>query len=640
MGTSATTSYSYTGLTCGTTYTFGVAAVDAAGNVSGTATANVATTACPDTTPPSTPTGLATSAVTQTAATLSWTASTDNVGVTGYRLFADGSQVGTSATTSFAFTSLSCGTAHTLGVAAVDAAGNSSGTATKSVTTAACPDTTPPSTPTGLTTSAVTQTAATLSWTASTDNVGVTGYRLLQNGTQVGTSATTSFNFTGLTCATTYTLGVIAVDAAGNVSGTASANVATAACPDTTPPSTPTGLTTSGVTQTAATLSWTASTDNVGVTGYRLLQNGSQVGTATTTSFNFTGLTCATTYTLGVIAVDAAGNVSGTATANVATAACPDTTAPSTPTGLTTSAVTQTQATLSWTASTDNVGVTGYRLFRGGSQVGTSATTSYSYTGLTCGTTYTLGVAAADAAGNASATATKTVTTTACPDTTPPSTPTGLATSAVGQTQATLSWTASTDNVGVTGYRTFRGATQVGTPATTSYTFTGLTCGTTYTLGVAAADAAGNVSSTATTSVTTSACPDTTPPSTPTGLTTGSPGQTSVALSWNGSTDNVGVTGYRLFQNSSQVGTSISTSYIFGGLTCGTTYTLGVAAVDGAGNVSGTATVSGSTAACSEWRLDGERVHVAEWQRLDVCAWGFVEAVCDVDSCLCYCAFG
>ncbi len=102
--------------------------------------------------------------------------------MTGYRVFRDGSQVGTPAAATFSFTGLTCGTTYTLGVAAVDAAGNVSGTATKSATTAACPDTTPPSTPTGLATSAVAATSATLSWTASTDNVAVTGYRLFQGG--------------------------------------------------------------------------------------------------------------------------------------------------------------------------------------------------------------------------------------------------------------------------------------------------------------------------------------------------------------------------------------------------------------------------------------------------------------------------
>ena len=249
--------------------------------------------------------------------------------------------------------------------------------------------------------------------------------------------------------------------------------------------------------------------------------------------------------------------------------------------------------------STDNIAVTGYRLFQGGSQVGTSATTSFGYTGLTCETTYTLGVAAVDAAGNVSGTATKSVTTAACPDTTPPSTPTGLATSAVGATSATLSWTASTDNVGVTGYRLFQGGNQVGTSATTSYSYTGLTCGTTYTLGVVAVDAAGNVSGHRDEERHDDRLCGHDATLHPTGLATGAVGATSPTLSWTASTDNVGVTGYRLFQNGSQVGTAMSPGYSFGGLTWATTYTLGVAAVDAAGNVSGTASVSGSTTACT-----------------------------------------
>ena len=93
-----------------------------------------------------------------------------------------------------------------------------------------------------------------------------------------------------------------------------------------------------------------------------------------------------------------------------------DTQAPSTPAGLTVSGQTQTALTLSWNASTDNVGVTGYGLYRGGTAVGTTgaSTRTYTFTGLTCGTTYTLTVDAADAAGNRSAQATATGTTAAC----------------------------------------------------------------------------------------------------------------------------------------------------------------------------------------------------------------------------------
>lgn len=80
-----------------------------------------------------------------------------------------------------------------------------------------------------------------------------------------------------------------------------------------------------------------------------------------------------------------------------------DTTAPSAPTGLTSPAKTATSVSLSWTASTDNVGVTGYRVLRGGTQVGTTTGTTYTDSGLTASTAYTYTVQAYDAAGNSSA---------------------------------------------------------------------------------------------------------------------------------------------------------------------------------------------------------------------------------------------
>ena len=186
-------------------------------------------------------------------------------------------------------------------------------------------DTTPPSTPTGLATSGATQTSVTLSWSASTDNVGVAGYGLYRGATSVGSTSSGSYTFTGLACGTSYTLGVDAYDAAGNRSTQATTTGSTAACPppgDTTPPTTPTGLATSGATQTAVTLSWTASTDNVGVAGYGLYRNGTSVTSATTTSYTFTGLACGTSYTLGVDAYDAVGNRSAQATKTASTGAC------------------------------------------------------------------------------------------------------------------------------------------------------------------------------------------------------------------------------------------------------------------------------------------------------------------------------
>jgi hypothetical protein len=79
-------------------------------------------------------------------------------------------------------------------------------------------DTLPPSTPTNLTGTAVSSSQINLSWNPSSDNVGVTGYRVYRNGIQIGTAASPSYGDTGLSPAKTYRYSVAAYDAAGNAS--------------------------------------------------------------------------------------------------------------------------------------------------------------------------------------------------------------------------------------------------------------------------------------------------------------------------------------------------------------------------------------------------------------------------------------
>jgi Zn-dependent metalloprotease len=172
---------------------------------------------------------------------------------------------------------------------------------------------------------------------------------------------------------------------------------------DTQAPSVPTNLSASNTTQTTTDLSWNASSDNIGVTGYEVFSNSVSIGTVTGTAANITGLSTGTTYTFGVRAFDAAGNNSATTSLNVTTLSAGDTQAPTTPTGLTASNTTQTTTDLSWNTSSDNVGVTGYDVYVGGSLNGSSATTSYTVSGLTAATTYNnIYVIAKDAAGNQS----------------------------------------------------------------------------------------------------------------------------------------------------------------------------------------------------------------------------------------------
>ncbi|HYJ41438.1 MAG TPA: endo-1,4-beta-xylanase [Steroidobacteraceae bacterium] len=196
-------------------------------------------------------------------------------------------------------------------------------------------DTQAPSVPANLTAPSTTSTSISLAWTASTDNVGVTGYQILRapgasGGTfaQIATSTTNSYVNTGLTASTTFRYQVRAVDAAGNAS--AVSNTVTAATQpggggDVTPPTAPTNLTAPSTTTTSVSLAWTASTDNVGVTGYQILRapgasggTFTQIATSTTNSYVNNGLTANTTYRYQVRATDAVGLVS--AVSNTVTA--------------------------------------------------------------------------------------------------------------------------------------------------------------------------------------------------------------------------------------------------------------------------------------------------------------------------------
>jgi chitodextrinase len=175
--------------------------------------------------------------------------------------------------------------------------------------------------------------------------------------------------------------------------------------PDVTAPSTPTNLTASGTTQTTTNLSWNASTDNVGVTGYDVYRGATLIASVTGTTYQATGLTASTAYTFSVRAKDAAGNISSSSnTVNVTTLSPPDTQAPSAPTSLVASGTTQTTTNLSWNASTDNVGVTGYDVYRGATLIASVSGTTYQATGLSPNTAYTFTVRAKDAAGNVSST--------------------------------------------------------------------------------------------------------------------------------------------------------------------------------------------------------------------------------------------
>jgi chitodextrinase len=410
LATVSGTTLSYTDTTVAsvTSYTYTVDAFDAAGNHS-SQSAPVSDTTL-DWTAPTTPGGL--TAVNGTGnVSLSWNASTDNVGVAGYTVYRNGSSLATvsGATQAYTDTTVTSGTTYTYAVDAFDAAGNhSSPTAPISDTTL---DWTAPTVPVGLTATATGPTQVNLAWSASTDNVGVAGYTIYSNGSALATvsGATLSYTDTTAVAGTTYSYTVDAFDAAGNHSAQSAAAVVTTPTPDTTAPSVPSGLSASAPASTQVNVSWSASTDNTAVTGYTVYRNGSSIATVAGSTLSYTDSTVAasTTYAYAVDAFDAAGNHSAQSSPASVTTPAPagDVTPPSVPGSVAAVLSGTNQVTVSWNASTDNVAVTGYTVYRNGSALGTVAAPAVSLVdgGVSPGGTYSYTVDAFDAAGNHSA---------------------------------------------------------------------------------------------------------------------------------------------------------------------------------------------------------------------------------------------
>ena len=271
--------------------------------------------------------------------------------------------------------------------------------------------------------------------------------------------------------------------------------------------------------------------------------------------------------------------------------------APATPTGLAATAG-NAQITLSWSADS---GATGYYVKRstitGGpyTQIATQSSTTYADAGLTNGTKYFYVVAAYNSAGASANSAEASAT----PTLPPPSAPTGLS-AAAGNTQITLTWTAS---AGATSYHVKRSTTsgaetQISAPTANSFTDTGLTNGAKYFYVVSAVNAGGESANSSEVSATPTA--PATPPPTPTGLQA-TPGNTQVALTWNATT---GATSYHVKRSTSSGGpfnstlaSPTGTNYTDAAVINGTAYYYVVSAVNATGESANSAQVSATPTA-------------------------------------------
>ena len=581
----AATSLAVSGLSASTAYAFYIVAKDAAGNWSAPSnTVNVTTLTPADTAAPTAST-LSASGITNTTADLNWTAATDNLGVAGYNVYQNGVLKTTTSATSLAVSGLSASTAYSFYIVATDDAGNGSAPSnTLNVTTLTPADTAAPTAST-LSASGITTATADLTWTAATDNLGVTGYDLYQNGVLKTTTTATSLTVNGLSAATAYSFYIVAKDAAGNGSAPSNTlNVTTLTPADTTAPTAST-LSASGITTTSADLSWNAATDNIGVAGYNVYQNGVLTITTSATSLTVNGLSAATAYSFYIVAKDAAGNLSSASNTVNATTLSLDTTLPSAAT-LSASGVTAISTDLFWNTATGKAVITGYNVYQNGLLKTTTTTTSFSISGLSALTSYSFYIVSIDANGNWSAPSnTVYVTTLSAPDTSAPSSST-LSASMTTTSSTDLSWTKSTDNVGVIGYDVYQNGVLKTTTTATSFAVSGLSASTFYNFYIVAKDATGNLSvASNTVNVTTIALADTIAPTVPT-LSASGTTTSSINLSWIAATDNVGVAGYTIYQNGVLKTTTTATSLAIAGLTALTGYSFYVVAKDAAGNLS------------------------------------------------------
>ena len=481
-----------------------------------------------DLTAPSTPTNL-TSTPSAGKIDLTWTASTDDVGVTNYIVRRNGTEIGTAPGTTYTDTTVGAGQTYTYTVQAADAAGNRSAESTPvtagvpsepgaaitfrastTATTASSSITipTPPHQPGDLLLASVdvrgkpTITAG-AGWQLVRDDVNASSMRKATYWRVAGSAEPASYSFT---FSGTSANAVGSIASYFGVSGTnpidASAGQINASSASITAPSVTT------VTPNALVVGLFGTARPADVTAPAGTTERSEVKTAATASFpghrGDRGPGAGDRWRDG----GEGGHGVGRGRANIGqlvalrpgTATPPgDTTAPSVPTGLTATPSTG-KVDLAWTASTDNVAVTGYRVRRDNVDItpttGITGTT-FSDTTVTAATTYSYTVSALDAATNQSAPSNPaTATTPAGADTVPPSVPTGLtATPAAGKVD--LAWTASTDNVAVTGYRVRRDNVDI-TPTTgitgTTFSDTTVTAATTYSYTVSALDAATNQS--------------------------------------------------------------------------------------------------------------------------------------------------
>jgi chitodextrinase len=259
------------------------------------------------------------------------------------------------------------------------------------------PDFMPPAAPSGFSGQVVASPlSVALHWDPVSDPSGPVSYRLYRNNALLATVSSTDWTDSSVAASQSYTYSVRAIDAAANLGDAATAPVTV----DVSPPAAPASLSAQWLGgPSRVELTWPAATDDLMVAAYEVSRDGTVLGTTTSTAYTDNAIAPSTTYSYSVVAIDGGGNRSDPVSAPVTT---PDDAAPpSKPSGLTGQAKSSPRRVkLSWSPSTDDVGVTAYRVYREGVAIATVGVTNYTDTTVARRTKYRYAVSALDAVGN------------------------------------------------------------------------------------------------------------------------------------------------------------------------------------------------------------------------------------------------
>ncbi|HSR15352.1 MAG TPA: fibronectin type III domain-containing protein, partial [Gemmatimonadales bacterium] len=400
-----------------------------------------------------------------------------------------------------------------------------------------------------------------------------------RNGNKIAETVGTSYLDTGLSPSTTYSYRVSAVNGQeleGQQSAPASATTL-----DATGPTKPSNLSAGAVGTDRIDLTWSASADpESGIKEYRVYRDGLQIAVSGQTSYSDTGLAPFTTYQYRVSAVN--GQDLESEPSDPASATTRDGTPPTIPQDLVATPVGTGRIDLSWSASTDpESGITGYRVFRDGVEVGETVQTVYQDDGLSAGTSYAYYIVARN--GDDLESAPSQIVSAATFDGTGPTTPADLVATATGTGTIELVWSASEDpESGIASYKVFRDGAEIGSTAQTTFQDTGLDPATPYEYRVSAVNGEGLESGLSDPASATTL--DGSGPTAPTDLLAEAVSQTRINLSWAASEDpESGIQGYKVYRDNTEVAVVALTEFTDTGLTQGTTYVYSVSAVNGEG---------------------------------------------------------